>query len=79
MLSRLSRLEIAVKTFGVVGLLLGAVAVVYTVTGLYEELPKSKYLMSVGVVLGSFLCYIGYVSIGFRERETGLYVYETDI
>jgi hypothetical protein len=77
--SKLSRLEIAVKTVGVTGLLLGAAVVLYTLLLFYGELPESKYLMTAGIMFGGFLCYIGYVSIYFRERESGLYVYETDI
>ena len=78
-MSRLSRREVIVKTVGVVGLLFGAVVVAFFVTHYYGHLPTSKYLMTAGVMFGGFFCYIGYVSLCFRERETGLYVYETDI
>ncbi|MFQ6135465.1 MAG: hypothetical protein ACE5KU_06615 [Nitrososphaerales archaeon] len=78
-MSRLSRLEITVKTVGATGLLLGVAAVVYTVTLLYEELPRSKYLMVGGIAFGIFLCYLGYISLRFRQRETGHIIHEYDI
>ncbi len=67
------------KTTGAVGLLFGAVVVSFFLTHYYGHLPATKYVMTVGVMFGGFFCYIGFVSLRFRERETGLYVYETDI
>jgi hypothetical protein len=77
--TRLSRREVTVKTIGTIGLLFGAVVVAYIVTHFYGYLPGSKYVMTAGIMFGGVVCYMGYISICFRERETGLYVYETDI
>ncbi len=78
-MSKLSRFEIAVKTTGVVGLSSGVMAIVTTIMLLFEGLPQSKYLMVHGIAIGIFLCYLGFISLRYRQRETGLFIHEYEI
>lgn len=75
-LSKLSRIEIYLKTIGTVTLLLGSITLIYTVMLLYQDLPSSKYGMVAGISIASLLLYVGYVLFSFRQREMGHMIYE---
>jgi len=78
-LSNLSRLEIYIKTLGAIVLLLGTIAVVYTIILFYGMLPESKYWMVVGFSIGLFLLYTGFVLFRFKQITTGHIIYEHEI
>ena len=78
-MSKLSRLEVYIKTIGAILLLFGTIAVVYTVILFYGTLPESKYGMVAGFSIGLFLLYIGYVLFRFKQRTTGHMIYEHEI
>jgi len=78
-LSDLSRLEIYIKTLGAIVLLLGIIALGYTIILFYGTLPESKYGMVVGFSIGLFLLYTGSVLFRFKQITTGHIIYEHEI
>jgi len=74
-----SRIEIAAKLLGSLGVFLGVVMIVYTLEVFYHILPLSKFILVSGVFFGSFLCYLGYLSLQFKQNEKPHVVYEFEI
>lgn len=79
-MNQLSNLEITIKLVGLASSILGILLIIYSTFLLSNDLAvyRSKYFLANGIVFGLFLCYLGYVSLRFRQRETGLYIYEYD-
>lgn len=78
-MSKLSRIEIYLKTIGFIILLLGSGTFIYTVLLLFQDLPASKYGMVAGISIAVLLLYIGYVLASFKQRDTGYMIYEHEI
>lgn len=78
-MSKLSNIEIYLKTIGFTVLLIGSGTFIYTVLLLFKDLPASKYGMVAGISISVLLLYIGYILSSFKQRDTGYMIYEHEI